>query len=97
MGRNRTGTSKSQNDQVTSSDAKFLQRRLYNACHEALNQAELDGKTSPALLQAVHRIIQDSGVRVSALDDEMSGSLYSLADRISQEDGFAWLETETSV
>ena len=93
MARNNGGNRRTKNDQVSTADAKFLQTRLYNACHSALNQAEESGQTSPALLQAVHRIVQDSGVRVQVLDEQVGESLFSLVDRIQSEEGFSFLET----
>jgi len=70
------------NEGVTSSDAKNLQAELFTICHEAINQARAAENISPALISSIHKVVADSGVRVSASASDSNHPLWNLAEQL---------------
>lgn len=76
------GKRQSDNEGITTNDAKNLQAELFNICHEAISQARAEEKISPALISAVHKVVVDSGVRVGASTADMDHPLWKVVDQL---------------
>jgi hypothetical protein len=84
-----TGKRHSDNQGITTNDAKHLQAELFNICHEAIQQSRQEEKISPALISAVHKVVIDSGVRVGASAADMDHPLWKVVDQLED---FSFIE-----
>ena len=80
MGRNNARPSRSENQGVTTSDAKHLQAELYNLCHQAMSDAKAEGKIQASLITAVNNVIKDAGVTVSSSSLDNDHPLWKLVE-----------------